>query len=73
MRMLTIESPYLTTREAMAYLKLTNQWAIYRLIREHRMPFCRVGGAYRFDRRELDAWTHGHASAIDQIRALKRA
>lgn len=72
MRMATIESPYLTTREAMAYLNVSRINSFYRFIREHGMPFCRMGRHYRFDRRELDAWMHGHASAIDQVRALKR-
>jgi excisionase family DNA binding protein len=69
---MTSPSPYLTGREAMSYLKLGSTSALYRLIREHRMPFCRVGRSYRFDVRELDAWTHGHASALDQIRAERR-
>jgi excisionase family DNA binding protein len=64
--------PYLTAREAMAYLKVGSSSALYRLIKEHRMPFCRIGRLYRFDPRELDAWVHGHASAIDQVRAEKR-
>ena len=64
--------PYLTAREAMAYLKVNSQTALYRLIREHRMPFCRVGRLYRFDVRELDAWTHGHGSALEMVRATRR-
>ena len=69
--MITSPSPYLTGREAMAYLKLGSQSALYRLIREHRMPFCRVGRSYRFDVRELDAWMRGHASALDFMRSTR--
>lgn len=64
-------TPYLTLPEAQAYLNLTAPRAIYRLIREHALPFCRVGRLYRFDVRELDAWVHGHGSAIEQTRALR--
>ena len=65
-------SPYLTARETLDYLRVGSLSELYRLIREHRMPFCRVGGRYRFDRRELDAWMHGHASALDQLRSHRR-
>jgi excisionase family DNA binding protein len=66
-------SPYLTAAEAIAYLKLGSQSALYRLIREHRLPFCRRGRLYFFDVRELDAWAHGHSSAIEWARAQRRA
>ena len=67
-----VATPYLTAHEAMAYLKVGSQSALYRLIREHRMPFCRIGRLYRFDQRELDAWAHGHGSAIEMLRAARR-
>jgi excisionase family DNA binding protein len=63
-----IPSPYLTAREAIAYLKLGSQSALYRLVREHRLPSCRRGRLYLFDTRELDAWVHGHDSAIEMAR-----
>jgi excisionase family DNA binding protein len=66
-----IESPYLTAAEAIAYLKLGSESALYRLIREHRLPNCRRGRLYLFDRRELDAWVHGHGSALEFTRARK--
>jgi excisionase family DNA binding protein len=69
---MAISSPYLTPREALDYLRIGSLSELYRLIREHRMPFCRVGGRYRFDIRELDAWTHGHASTLDRLRAERR-
>jgi excisionase family DNA binding protein len=65
-------SPYLTAHEAIAYLRLPSQASLYRLIRERRLPFCRVGRHYRFDRRELDAWVHGYGSALEQARAIRR-
>jgi excisionase family DNA binding protein len=65
-------SPYLTAREAIAYLRLGSQSALYRLVRQHALPFCRRGGRYLFDTRELDAWVHGHRSAIEWARAQQR-
>lgn len=67
------ESPYLTAHEAILYLKLGSQSALYRLVREHRLPFCRRGRLYLFDTREIDAWVHGHGSAIEMARVQRRA
>jgi len=67
-----IESPYLTAREAIAYLRCGSQSALYRLIREQRLPFCRRGRLYLFDRRELDAWLHGYDSLLEQLRSKKQ-
>jgi excisionase family DNA binding protein len=69
----TVESPYLTAREAMRYLKLNSQNALYRLVKEHRLPTCRRGRLYLFDRRELDAWLRGFTSEIEMVRARRRA
>lgn len=66
------QGSYLTAREVMAYLKLGSQSALYRLIREHRMPFSRIGRLYRFERAELDAWARGHRSALERMRAERR-
>jgi excisionase family DNA binding protein len=68
----TVESPYLTANEAMSYLRLGNLSSLYRLTREHRLPFCRIGRHYRFDRRELDVWLHGYSSEIEMVRAARR-
>lgn len=65
-------TPYLTAAEAIAYLRLGSRSALQRLIVEHRLPCCRRGRLYLFDTRELDAWLHGHGSALDWARALRR-
>ena len=65
-------SPYLTAREAIVYLRLGSRRALQRLIDNHRLPCCRRGGMYLFDTRELDAWLHGHGSALDWSRALRK-
>lgn len=67
-----VESPYLTAREAIGYLRLGSVSALYRLVREHRLPTCRRGRLYLFDKRELDAWVKGFGSALELVRA-KRA
>jgi excisionase family DNA binding protein len=67
-----MDSPYLTAREAITYLRLGSRSALQRLIVEHRLPYCRRGGKLLFDTRELDAWLRGHASAVDWARAQRR-
>lgn len=47
----------LTAREACVFLGLGSLGALYHHIRENRLPTRRVGGRYRFEERELDAWT----------------
>lgn len=64
-------SPYLTAKETIEYLRLGSNNALYRLIREHRLPFCRVGRNYRFDTRQLDSWMRGFDSHLEHVRAQK--
>ena len=64
-------SPYLNSREAMAYLRLTSSSSLYHLINEWRLPYLRRGGRLLFDTRELDAWLRGHDSAIELARAQR--
>jgi excisionase family DNA binding protein len=65
----TLDSPYLNTQEAIIYLRLPSAASLYALIREHRVPCLRRGRLYLFDKRELDAWVRGFASALDRRRA----
>lgn len=69
----TVDSPYLTAREAVEYLKLGSLNALYRLVNQHRLPTCRRGRLYLFDRREIDIWLHGFTSEIEMVRARRRA
>ena len=55
-RVPTVASPYLTSREAVDYLKLPSLSALYTLIREHDLPAHHRGRLRLFDIRELDAW-----------------
>jgi excisionase family DNA binding protein len=72
-----VQSPYLTSHEALVYLRLDDLAsplsALYRLIKEHHLPHGRRGGLYLFDRRDLDAWIKGFGSAIDMVRARRSA
>jgi len=70
---LQVRSPYLDARGAIAYLQLPSHSSLYRLIRQHALPFNRRGRLYLFDRRDLDAWVKGFGSAIEMARAEKRS
>ena len=63
-----VPSPYLTTKEALAYLRLNDTGALYDLMKEQGLPYLRCGGRYRFDVRELDAWLRG-TTALELRRA----
>lgn len=68
----SVNSPYLTSHEAIGYLRLGSLSALYSHIRENKLPVCRVGRELRFDTRELDAWMRGFGSAIAQSRSLRK-
>lgn len=63
-----VQSPYLTSAEAVTYLRLSDNAALYDLMKEHGLPYLRCGGRYRFDTRELDAWLRG-TTALELRRA----
>lgn len=65
-------SPYLTSREAVEYLRLPSLSSLYSHIRENRLPVCRVGGQLRFDIRDLDAWVRNELHLVPSQRS-KRA
>ena len=64
-------SPYLTSKEALVYLRLKSLSSLYSHIRENRLPVLRCGGDLRFDTRELDAWLRGTTS-IELVRSGRR-
>jgi excisionase family DNA binding protein len=69
-RTATVESPYLTSREAVDYLKLPSLSALYTLIREHGLPAHHRGRLRLFDVRELDAWVR-RMDPVDYARQLR--
>jgi excisionase family DNA binding protein len=64
-------SPYLTSREAVVYLRLKSLSSLYTHIRENRLPVLRAGGQLRFDMRELDAWLRG-TTALALVRSQRK-
>lgn len=66
-------SPYLTTKEAVEYLRLGSVGSLYNHIRQNKLPYGRVGRHLRFDTRELDAWVKGFDSAIERARAERKS
>lgn len=62
-----IESPYFTSREAMQFLRFDSISVLYYHIRENRLPFCRIGGRYRFNRIELQTWVERHQRAARAV------
>ena len=72
MKMARIDSPYLTAHEAVSYLKLGSLSALYRLIKQHRLPHCRRGRLLLFHKNEIDIWLRGFNNEIEMMRAMKR-
>lgn len=50
-----MEDEILTIKEVAAYLKLTEKTA-YRLAAEKVIPGFKVGGSWRFDRKDIEKW-----------------
>lgn len=50
----------LTIREVAEALRISRS-ALYRLALQRRIPSLRVGGAVRFDERQIEAWLREHS------------
>lgn len=68
----TVDSPYLTSHEALQYLRLRTLSALYSHMRDNRLPYQRVGRSLRFDRRELDAWMRNADQSVPTVTALRQ-
>lgn len=55
---------------AMRHLDIHSLSALYRLIKDHRLPFGRVGRRYRFRRDQLDQWVA--VRGVDAMAAVER-
>lgn len=53
-------SEWLTTAEAVGYLRLPSLDSLHRLTASGAVPHCKVGGRCLFSRTQLDAWLHDH-------------
>jgi excisionase family DNA binding protein len=45
----------LTVKELADYLKV-NKFTVYRLVKQGKLPAFKVGGHWRFKKREIDRW-----------------
>lgn len=64
-------TPYLTSDEAVVYLKLPSLSALYSHIRENKLPVLRAGRDLRFDVRELDAWLRNELHLVPSRRTRR--
>jgi excisionase family DNA binding protein len=46
---------FLTTKEVAQYLRV-NQYTVYRLVSQKKLPAYKVGSQWRFKKRVLDHW-----------------
>jgi excisionase family DNA binding protein len=59
---LVIDQPYLTSAEAIAYLRTTPR-TLYRRLAQGEIPAVRMGHQWRFRKADLDAWIARQSSA----------
>lgn len=64
-------TPYLTSAEAVVYLKLPSLSSLYSHIRENKLPVLRAGADLRFDVRELDAWLRNELHLVPSRRTRR--
>lgn len=63
------EDAVMTVKEVSAYLRLAES-TVYKLAQEGQLPGRKVGGAWRFSRKEIKRWlmvipTNGNADSIN--------
>ena len=57
-----MDSDIMTMKEVAEYLKL-NEKTAYRLTSEGKLPAFKVGGSWRFQKSEIDAWIKRQSEA----------
>lgn len=62
---LNVKTDILTIKEVSEYLKLAEK-TTYRLAAEGKIPAFKVGGAWRFQKSEIDAWIKKQSDANKQ-------
>ena len=62
-----METDILTIPEVALYLRITEKTA-YRLAAENKLPAFKVGGSWRFRKREIDEWIEAqkHGAPVSQ-------
>lgn len=58
---------WMTPSEAATYLGVPSAKSVYRLVKEHRLPFGRVGRKMRFSKVRLDAWVESCGGVVRRI------
>lgn len=58
------DRPWLTPAQTLTYLQIGSLSALYRLIKEQRLPFGRVGRKYRFSPQQLDRWIESKGTVL---------
>ena len=58
-----MDSDIMTMKEVAEYLKL-NEKTAYRLTSEGKLPAFKVGGSWRFQKSEIDAWIKRQSEAV---------
>ena len=56
----------LTTREVASYLKLRPE-TVLRGVKKGEIPAIKVGGHFRFDRKQIDEWLHNNSTSKKRI------
>jgi excisionase family DNA binding protein len=56
----------MTTRELREFLRL-DRTTIYAMLKEGRIPGFKVGGQWRFSRREIEAWLSEQRAEMDEM------
>jgi excisionase family DNA binding protein len=56
----------LTTKEVAAYLKLRPE-TVLRGVKKGEIPAIKVGGHFRFDKRQIDEWLHDNSTSRKRI------
>lgn len=64
-----MDTDIMTIREVAEYLKLTEKTA-YRLAAEGILPGFKVGGAWRFRKRDIDGWIEAQMAVPKGDKAL---
>jgi len=54
-------SKWLTSREAVDYLRLPSLGALRQLVYRRRIPYCKLGRSLRFNRQDLDLFLESGA------------
>jgi excisionase family DNA binding protein len=64
-----VPSPVMTTREVADVLRVHTS-TVYRLTRERKIPFFKIGSDFRFNRDEIDKWISDQSMVQHRSKSL---